>query len=101
MPLFGNNSSKGIDMRRTNNPNVICPDDLYTQEELLRMEEIAFLEEQIEAINKELMRLDEECNGADMAGDYLQVGKIEDKMEGLIEIQTHCQEKIDRLSTVD
>ena len=101
MPLFGNNSSKGINMRRTNNPNVICPDDLYSQEELLRMEEAAFLEEQIESINKELQRLDSECNGADNAGDYQQVSKIESRMEDLIDLQITLQDQIDRLSIVD
>jgi uncharacterized protein YukE len=88
-------------MRRTNNPNVICPDDLYSQEELLRMEEAAFLEEQIEAINKELQRLDSECNGADNAGDYQQVSKIESRMEDLIDLQITLQDQIDRLSIVD
>ncbi len=101
MKQSGNNSSKGIEMRRTNNPNVICPDDLYSQEELLRMEEAAFLEEQIESINKELQRLDSECNGADNAGDYQQVSKIESRMEDLIEIQNHLQAKIEYLSDPD
>lgn len=101
MPLFGNNFSKGIDMRRTNNPNVICPDDLYSQDELLRMEEISFLEEQIRAISRDLLRMEHECNIASRAGDYDQVIKIEDRMENLSEIQDHLQGKIEHLSDPD
>ena len=101
MPLFGNNSSKGADMRRTNNPNVICPDDLYSQEELLRMDQAADLQEQLDALDRELMRLDYECNGADMAGDNLQVGKIEDKMEDLINLQIDLRKRIDKFFAPD
>ncbi len=88
-------------MRRTNNPNVICPDDLYSQEELLRMEEISFLEEQILTISRDLMRLDYECNEASKSGDHDLVIKIETRMEDLIEIQDHLQGKIEYLSDPD
>ena len=80
--------------RRTSNPNVTCPEDLYSREELARMDQAADLEEQIDAIDRELQRLDDEFNGADMAGDTLQCGKIEDRMQDLIDLQSSLQWKL-------
>jgi prefoldin subunit 5 len=88
-------------MRKTSDPNVVCPDDLYTKAELARMEEIADIEEQINAINRELQRLDDAHNGADMAGDYAQLSAIETRMEVLIELQCELQGEIKSLETVD
>ena len=88
-------------MRKTSDPNVVHPDDLYTKAELARMDEIADLEEQIEAINRELQRLDDAYNGADMAGDYAQLSVIETRMEVLIELQCELQGEIKSLETVD
>ena len=77
--------------RKTSDPNVTCPEDLYSREELARMEQAADLENQIDAIDRELQRLDGEHNGADMAGDTLQCGKIEDRMQDLIDLQSSLQ----------
>jgi hypothetical protein len=101
MPLFGNICTKGADMRITNNPNVICPDDLYSKAELLRLEAAADLEEQIDSINRELQRLDDAHRGADMAGDDAQCSWIEDRMELLIELQCELQAELNSLTAPD
>ena len=88
-------------MRRTSDPNVIHPDDLYTRAERIRLADIADIEDQIEAINRELQRLDEAYNGADMAGDWRQVSAIESRMELLIEMQCEFQAEIRSLSNPD
>ena len=77
--------------RRTSDPNVTCPEDLYSSEDLARMDQAAALEDQIDAIDRELPRLDDEFNGADMAGDTLQCGKIEDRAQDLIDLQSSLQ----------
>lgn len=88
-------------MRKTSDPNVIHPDDLYTRAERIRLADIADLEDQIEAINRELQRLDEVYNGADMAGDWRQVSAIESRMELLIEMQCEFQAEINSLRNPD
>jgi hypothetical protein len=88
-------------MRRTNNPNVVCPDDLYSKAELLRLEAAADLEEQIESINRELQRLDDAYNGADNAGDWAQCSAIETRMEVLINLQCALHSELNSLSTPD
>lgn len=77
--------------RKTSNPNVTCPEDLYTRDELTRMSEAAALEEQIEAIDRKLMDLDYKMNGADMAGDNAQLCAIESEYDELIELQSQLQ----------
>jgi hypothetical protein len=84
-------------MRITSDPNVVHPDDLYTREELARMDEAADLEEQIEAIDRELQRLDDAHCGADMAGDYAQLSAIETRIEVLVELQCELQSELYRL----
>jgi hypothetical protein len=88
-------------MRKTSNPNVIHPDDLYTKAERIRFQDMADLEEQIDAIGRELDRLNEECNAADMAGDWRQVSAIESRAELLIELQCELQLELNSLSNPD
>jgi hypothetical protein len=88
-------------MRITNNPNVICPDDLYSKAELLRLEAAADVEEQISAIDRELQRLDDAHRGADMAGDDAQCSWIESRVEDLIERQDNLRSELNSLTTVD
>jgi hypothetical protein len=88
-------------MRKTSDPNVIHPDDLYTRAERIRLADIADLEEQIETINRELQRLDEAYNGADMAGDWRQVSAIESRIESQIELQGKFQAEINSLRNPD
>ncbi len=88
-------------MRITSDPNVVHPDDLYTRAERIRLADIADLEDQIEAINRELQRLDEAYNGADMAGDWRQVSAIESRIESQIELQGKFQAEINSLRNPD
>jgi len=87
--------------RRTSDPNAVCPEDMYSREELARMDEIACLEEQIDAIDRELQRLDDAFNGADMAGDFRQCSEIENRMEVLIELQCDLYSELHSLETPD
>lgn len=77
--------------RKTSNPNVTCPEDLYTRDELARMSEAAALEEQIEAIDRKLMDLDYKMNGADNAGAIAELSRIESEYDELIELQSQLQ----------
>ena len=42
--------------RTTSDPNVTCPEDLYSSDELERMDQAADLEEQIDAIDRHCCR---------------------------------------------
>lgn len=88
-------------MRKTSDPSVVHPDDLYTPAERARLQEMAELEEQINAIGRELDRLNEEWNGADMAGDWRQVSAIESRSELLIELQCELQCELNSLNNPD
>jgi hypothetical protein len=88
-------------MRKTSDPNVVHPDDLYTKAELARMEGCASLQEQIDAINRELQRLDDAHRGADMAGDNAQLCLVESRIEDLVERQDKLNEELKSLETVD
>ena len=77
--------------RKTSNPNVTCPEDLYTRDELARMIEAAALEEQIDAIDRKLMDLDYKMNGADNAGAIAELSRIESEYDELIELQSQLQ----------
>lgn len=87
--------------RKTSDPNVTCPEDLYTREELARFECIADIENQIDAIDQELQRLDEAYDGADSAGDYGQLRSIEDRVDILIELQSGLYAELNSLRTPD
>jgi hypothetical protein len=88
-------------MRKTSDPNVIHPDDLYTRAERIRLADIADLEEQIETINRELQRFDDVYSGADMAGDYAQCASIETQVDHLIGLQDKLRGKVNSLRTPD
>jgi hypothetical protein len=88
-------------MRITNNPNVVCPDDLYSKAELLRLEAAADLEEQIESIDRELQRLDDAFSGAELAGDWNQCSVIESRVEVLVELQGELYSELHSLTTPD
>ena len=80
--------------RRTSDPNATCPEDLYSSEELARMDQAADLEEQINAIDRKMMDLDMKMNGADNAGDFQQMSAIESQYDELIELQSQLQEQL-------
>ena len=83
--------------RRTSNPNVTCPEDLYSSEELARMDQAADLEEQIDAIDRKLMDLDYKMSGADNAGAISELSRIESEYDELIELQSQLQEQLNQL----
>ena len=80
--------------RRTSSPNVTCPEDLYSSEELARMDQAADLEEQIDAIDRKMMDLDMKMNGADNAGAISELSRIESEYDELIELQSQLQERL-------
>lgn len=77
--------------RTTSDPNATCPEDLYSSEELARMDRAADLEEQIEAIDRKLMDLDAKMSGADNAGAIAELSRIESEYDELIELQSQLQ----------
>ena len=80
--------------RRTSNPGATCPEDLYSSEELARMDRAADLEEQIEAIDRNLMDLDAKMSGADNAGAIAELSRIESEYDELIELQSQLQQQL-------
>ena len=87
--------------RTTSDPGATCPEDLYTTAEIERMEVIAELEDQIHALDLQMMELDLRANGADMAGDIAQLGSLEDQYDVLIAHQDQLRKRLRFLSTID
>lgn len=86
--------------RITSNPNITCPEDLYTRAELAQMREISELEDELRALDLQMMDLDHRVSGADMAGDLNQVRGLEDQYEVLIDKYSDIQERIRSLSVI-
>ena len=80
--------------RRTSDPGATCPGDLYSSEELARMDRAADLEGQIDAIDRKLMDLDYKMNGADNAGAIAELSRIESEYDELIELQSQLQQQL-------
>ena len=80
--------------RRTSDPGATCPEDLYSSEELAQMDRAADLEEQIEAIDRKMMDLDDKMNGADNAGCIAQMSALESEYDALVELQSQLQQQL-------
>jgi hypothetical protein len=81
-------------MRITNNPNVTCPDDLYTSEELARMEEIGDLEEQVQALDREIVQLDKDLEVADREGNHTAYQSLIPRYEDLWSLRDTLRQRI-------
>ena len=84
--------------RTTSNPNATCPEDLYSSDELERMDQAADLEMQIDAIDRQLQEIDDHMRGADMAGDMRTLSALECRLEELVDLQIDLQLKLYRLT---
>lgn len=87
--------------RTTSNPNVTCPEDLYSSDELERMDQAADLEEQIDAIDRQLQEIDDHMHGADNAGDFRSLSALESRLEELVDLQIELQLRLSKLNFID
>ena len=58
------------------------------------MDRAADLEEQIDAIDRKMMDLDDKMNGADNAGATAELSRIESEYDELIELQSQLQQQL-------
>ena len=87
--------------RTTSDPNATCPEDLYSSDELERMDQASNLEEQIDALDRQLMDLDLNMKDADIAGDFNQLFALETRHEELIEVHIGLSLKLHNLNNID
>jgi len=81
-------------MRITNNPNVVCPDDLYTREELQAMDQNAAIEEQIQALDREIVELDKALEIADREGNDAAYEILTPRYEDLWSLRDTLRQRI-------
>jgi len=81
--------------RTTSDPNVTCPEDLYSSDELERMDQAADLEMQIDAIDRQLQEIDDRMR--DAGGFPLAV--LESKLEDLVDLQIALQIQLRELNS--
>ena len=58
------------------------------------MDLAADLEEQIDAIDRKMMDLDDKMNGADNAGAMAELSRIESEYDELVELQSQLQQQL-------
>ena len=87
--------------RTTSDPNVTCPEDLYSSDELERMDQAADLEMQIDAIDRQLQEIDDHMHGADNAGDFRSLSALESRLEELVDLQIELQLQLNKLNFID
>ena len=58
------------------------------------MDRAADLEEQIDAIDRKMMDLDDKMNGADNAGAMAELSRIESEYDELVELQSQLQQQL-------
>lgn len=87
--------------RTTSDPTVTCPEDLYSSDELERMDQAADLEMQIDAIDRQLQEIDDHMHGADNAGDFRSLSALESRLEELVDLQIELQLRLNKLNFID